>query len=568
MTSNTIQDTLIKYDIHPQQLRDWEDALGMSIPTDVQGNKLYTRQHLNLFKNIKKHIALGRSLAHIKQIISLPPAQESQPVERNVKQAWEHAPTLQKIKTPPSEATAVTNPLVHHAEGVVAPLSLESEALLESFKKSAETVMHPVEAAPAIEQGDSAETLKNLDLEARLQADLSADVQNGFPTITSEPFEASPDLEEAIPETVVETHASIQVLKDVMAKPMSVEITATQEPLFHVEDVPVQAPIQDTVPLNNETVIHPSLAEAIKFSELTQTSQEISEWTYTPAIMSPQDLVESIKANHVKGTTGLETVEALESLKPNSIVEKRSTEASPAQYLSAPLAVVHEKQEHSLQIVDRLLTEKDALQTRLIEAEKLNSHLYNVNNLFNKKVKELTTLIKKMKHTYNENDLMKLMDDKAKLQRQLLDAEKDKLDAQRQTEKAKDAEKYAFAAQKYLADELKSQRQGFAGNRFLGDWRESLKLREIQYDTFGLNVEEERSQHRLIDSVPTRIVGNVAFVTTRYAYPDNTLWQRLETLTIVYMEENKAQGELQVDYILDGIPVCRAIYIANLERIS
>jgi hypothetical protein len=102
----------------------------------------------------------------------------------------------------------------------------------------------------------------------------------------------------------------------------------------------------------------------------------------------------------------------------------------------------------------------------------------------------------------------------------------------------------------------------------LGNWRESLKLREIQYDTFGLNVESERSQHRLIDSTPTRIVGNVAFMTTRYAYPDNDLWQRLETLTFVFMEENKGQGELQVDYILDGIPVCRAIYTAHLERIS
>lgn len=560
MTSSTIQDTLAKYDIHPQQLRDWEDALGMNIPTDAQGNKLYTRQHLNLFKNIKKHIALGRSLAHIKQIISLPPAQESQPVERNVKQAWGHAPSLQKVKTPVAQvaATTVTNPLPLHADAVL-PLSLESEALLESFKESAETVMHPVEATLLSEPIDSPETPNRLDLEATLQAEFRSDVQNEFPEITSDPFEVSPDADVPSPEIIVEAHASIQALEDVLSEPISIEATPAQEPVVSVEEAPIQSPNQ------SDTVIHASLADAIKSSP---SPQHVSEWSFTPAIMSPQALVESIKANAVNATPVFETVEAPVMPKQNSIVEKRSTEASPTQYLSAPLAVLHEKQEHSLQIVDRLLTEKDALQTRLVEAEKLNSHLYNVNNLFNKKVKELTTLIKKMKHTYNENDLMKLMDDKAKLQRQLLDAEKDKLDAQRQAERAKDDQKYAQAAQKYLADELKSQRQGFAGSRFLGDWRESLKLREIQYDTFGLNVEEERSQHRLIDSVPTRIVGNVAFVTTRYAYPDNTLWQRLETLTIVYMEENKAQGELQVDYILDGIPVCRAIYTANLERIS
>jgi hypothetical protein len=477
-----------------------------------------------------------------------------------VKQAWGHAPSLQKVKTPVAQvaATTVTNPLPLHADAVL-PLSLESEALLESFKESAETVMHPVEATLLSEPIDSPETPNRLDLEATLQAELRADVQNEFPEITSDPFEVSPDADVSSPEIIVEAHASIQALEDVLSEPISIEATPAQEPVVSVEEAPIQSPNQ------SDTVIHASLADAIKSSP---SPQHVSEWSFTPAIMSPQALVESIKANAVNATPVFETVEAPVMPKQNSIVEKRSTEASPTQYLSAPLAVLHEKQEHSLQIVDRLLTEKDALQTRLVEAEKLNSHLYNVNNLFNKKVKELTTLIKKMKHTYNENDLMKLMDDKAKLQRQLLDAEKDKLDAQRQAERAKDDQKYAQAAQKYLADELKSQRQGFAGSRFLGDWRESLKLREIQYDTFGLNVEEERSQHRLIDSVPTRIVGNVAFVTTRYAYPDNTLWQRLETLTIVYMEENKAQGELQVDYILDGIPVCRAIYTANLERIS
>ncbi len=555
MTSHTIQDTFAKYDIHPQQLRDWEDALGMNIPTDAQGNKLYTRQHLNLFKNIKKHIALGRSLAHIKQIITLPPAQASQPVERNVKQAWGHAPSLQKKQPlqPQEIPLSVTNPLPHQAESLAVPLSLESEALLESFKESAEAVVHPVEATPILETEASIDPLMNLDLEASLQADLTADVPQDVTDIITEPIETTPDTDPADSESIVETQVSVQHLEPVLEDSITIEITPNEEPVLPVEEAPSRHASQQ-----NNTVIHASLADAIEASDAPK-----SEWAFTPAIMSPHALIESLKAQPT-----LETVETPEALKSNSIVEKHSTEASPTQYLSAPLAVVHEKQEHSLQIVDRLLTEKDALQTRLIEAEKLNSHLYNVNNLFNKKVKELTTLIKKMKHTYNENDLMKLMDDKAKLQRQLLDVEKDKLDAQRHAEKSKDAEKYAQAAQKYLADELKSQRQGFAGQRFLGNWRESLKLREIQYDTFGLNVEEERRQYRLIDAVPTRIVGNVAFVTTRYAYPDNTLWQRLETLTIVYMEENKAQGELQVDYILDGIPVCRAIYTATLERIS
>jgi DNA-binding transcriptional MerR regulator len=545
MTSQTIQDTLTKYDIHLQQLLDWEESLDIRIPTDLQGNKLYTRQHLNLFKNIKKHMALGRSLAHIKQIITLPPAQDAQPVERNVNQAWGHIPSLQKIKTPPtplsvptatetlepSVPNTVTNPLPQATENKVTSLSLESEALLQSFKESADAVIQPHEAT-ALVSPNTDEADIPFEIDALHETDSSVAGSDSVPDVINTPSETSFNEVQATEKPLIET------------------ITISPLPeIDPVEDLPKESFSQEV----SSTTQAPEEA----------TLQTPSKWSYTPAIMSPQALVDSFKDHPT-----LDTVQSDFTVPRSSIVEKRSTEFSPTQYLSAPLAVLQEKQEHSLQIVDRLLTEKDALQNRLIEAEKLNSHLYNVNSLFNKKVTELTTLIKKMKHTNNENELMKLMDDKAKLQRQLLDADKDKLDAQRQAEKAKDAEVSARADQQHLAEELKAQRQGFAGSRFLGNWRESLKLREIQYDTFGLNVEEQRSQHRLIDVLPARVVGNVAFVTTRYAYPDNSLWQRLETLTLVYLEDNHAQGELQVDYILDGIPVCRAIYLAQLERIS
>jgi DNA-binding transcriptional MerR regulator len=550
MTSHTIQDTLHKYDIHPQQLLDWEEALGLSIPTNANGQKLYTRQHLNLFKNIKKHMALGRSLTQIKQIITLPPDQDAQPVERNINQAWGHIPALKKMplsqgslntsvdvkRIETSHLSPLGTPSLQPNQGIETALSLESEALLETFKESAEAIIHPHELTERL-LADSCESLSTLEAEASLQLDLSISAPHQaleVPSIADQtPTQDAPPPEEPVgeaPPASSITHA----VQESFVEPLALDASSAEEPVRREAESSLETP---------------------------------SEWAFTPAIMPPQVLVDAFKERPALENV-FENVQTPEPSSQTSIVEKRSTEASPTSYLFAPLAASYEKQEQSLQILDRLITEKDALQTRLVEAEKLNSHLYNVNNLFNKKVKELTTLIKKMKQTYNENELMKLMDDKAKLQRQLLDAEKDKLDAQRQAEKAKDAKAYALTAQKHLAEELKAQRQGFAGIRFLGNWCESLKLREIQYDTFGLNVEEQRSQHRLIDVVPTRVVGNVAFVTTRYAYPDNTLWQRLETLTLVYLEDNHAQGELQVDYILDGIPVCRAIYIAQLERIS
>ena len=511
-----IQETLAKYDIHPQQVAEWEEALELRIPTDANGEKQYTRQHLNLFKNIKKHIALGRSLNHIKQIITLPPTPTSKPVSRSVysRKHWQDEPqALTKSTVSPVEPKPVfTNPpkIQETSSNSVSTvgLSLESEALLETFKSSASQLIQ------------------------------------------------TPEVEIILPES----------------------ITSNDNILIETLEPVTESIVEQPQSLNQIDELIPAIEEGIETELKTDDVQvsPINEWTDTPAIMSPEEALSSVREKASELTVA-EVASLLESPVDetpiqSSVLEKISQEASPVHHLSnasaVPMAIVHESQEQSLKIVDRLLTEKDALQTRLVEAEKLNSHLYNVNNLFNKKVKELTKLVSKMKDTYNENELMKLMDDKAKLQRQLLDAEKDKLDAQRDASKARENEKYAVQAQQYLSNELKAQRQGFEGHRFLGNWRESLKLREIQYDTFGLNVESERSQHRLIDSTPTRIVGNVAFMTTRYAYPDNDLWQRLETLTFVFMEENKGQGELQVDYILDGIPVCRAIYTAHLERIS
>ncbi len=528
--TTAIYETLAKYDIHPQQVAEWEEALELRIPTDAHGQKQYTRQHLNLFKNIKKHIALGRSLNHIKHIITLPPTPTSQPVSRSVysRKHWQNeANELPKASVSPVEPKPLfTNlPKIKETPTPLAPngLSLESEALLETFKTSASHL---------------------------IQTDVPNDASH-------------PHVSESLEHELNALQIDIPVIEPTAIEPCV--------------DAP---PIED---LNIDTVEIEAITPNVGHKIDTNTNEKpMTPWTYTPAIMSPEEALSSIRETSAELTmteiteildaSAQEVLSQSSAMEKSSVIEKVSQEASPVHHLTTasavPMAIVHESQEQSLKIVDRLLTEKDALQTRLVEAEKLNSHLYNVNNLFNKKVKELTKLVSKMKDTYNENDLMKLMDDKAKLQRQLLDAEKDRLDAQRDASKARENEKYAVQAQLYLSNELKAQRHGFEGHRFLGNWRESLKLREIQYDTFGLNVESERSQHRLIDSTPTRIVGNVAFMTTRYAYPDNDLWQRLETLTFVFMEENKGQGELQVDYILDGIPVCRAIYTAHLERIS
>ena len=213
------------------------------------------------------------------------------------------------------------------------------------------------------------------------------------------------------------------------------------------------------------------------------------------------------------------------------------------------------------------MVEKEATQRKLIEAEKLNSHLYNVNNLFNRKVKELTQMVQQLKTVANEQQNMKLMEEKATLQRQLLDVERNKLEQQRAFNQ--EQQKVQQLSQQLAAIQQQWQEltTGFNPKRFVGHWQETLLLKQKVFDTFGLNVEPQRNQHRVFETAPTRVAGNAGFFSFEYRYPDNAVWKRLEALSLVCVSENELVGEVSVDYVLDGVIVCRAIYQATLQRL-
>ena len=77
-----------------------------------------------------------------------------------------------------------------------------------------------------------------------------------------------------------------------------------------------------------------------------------------------------------------------------------------------------------INLVQKLNKEKDQLYKKLLETEKLNSHLYSANTLFHKKVRDMSQQIVKLRETYNENEKFKLLEDKARLHKQLIDVEK------------------------------------------------------------------------------------------------------------------------------------------------
>ena len=73
----TAIDALRRFDIEEHDLRNWERELGLDIPVNIDGEKEYSPHHVNLFKNVKKHLTLGKTLDDIRKLVALPPLEES-----------------------------------------------------------------------------------------------------------------------------------------------------------------------------------------------------------------------------------------------------------------------------------------------------------------------------------------------------------------------------------------------------------------------------------------------------------------------------------------------------------
>jgi DNA-binding transcriptional MerR regulator len=217
-------------------------------------------------------------------------------------------------------------------------------------------------------------------------------------------------------------------------------------------------------------------------------------------------------------------------------------------------------------LVQRLTREKDQLYKKLLETEKLNSHLYSANSLFHKKVKSMTLQINELRESLKENENFKLLDDKAKLHRQLLAAERLTQYKQEELQQQIRINEQQQAKIEELERRIQALTSGFDAQRFCGDWMETGHLVEVLYDNFGINIEAERVRLFRIPEVPSRIYGNTAIITTSYQYETNNLWRRNETLTVSCTEEDLLDGELVAEYILDGVPVAKALYRVTCRR--
>jgi DNA-binding transcriptional MerR regulator len=389
-TVDTALEALKKYDIQESDLLAWEKELRLDIPVDEYGRKQYSPHHVNLFKNIKKHLALGRTIEEIQEIINLPPIEASKP---------------QPVREPVL-ATAGATTAAPQTGGLTA-----------------------------------------------------GGVGTGIATHLSE--------------------------SDTLAGTGAGTIATQANPATQANAKVIQKSPYASIP----------------------------------------------KRPQVRGGEG-----------------------------------TGEGAAHVINLVNRLNREKDQLYKKLLETEKLNSHLYSANSLFHNKVREMAGQISELRKNQNENEKFKLLEEKSKLHKQLLDSERAIQARQEEVQQEKNRNEMMKHHVLEMENRIAALTTPFDASKFRGDWMETGNLVEVLYDNFGINIESERVRLFRISEIPERIYGSMTIINTSYHYETNNLWKRNESLMVSYVDEQTLEGELSAEYVLDGVPVAKAIYHVVCRR--
>lgn len=406
-------ETLSRFNIDEEQLLEWQHALGLEVPHDPFGNPKYSRQHLQLFKNIKRHVNLGYSLSEIKKMMVIP-----------------------KSLT----ASTMTNPI-----------------------------------SPSIPDANT--------------------------TSQTEPEDTSEAMQPAASVTFSDTLQNTSALAD--------DFTVTDD-WTDVDDL-VSAPLPKVVNQSGSL---------------------------------PQPVIPNL-TGPVVSLTGHQAKRSLKRF------------ATPPVRLSSTTLIQEQGAQAGLLIlVDRLMAEKDDLQNKCQQMEQQKLHLLQTNRMFQVKLQELDAEIAELQSRLKSQENLKLIDDKSRLQKQLLDAEKRQVEAEAALY---DATVELQGLRDVVAEKINPQ-------NFLGNWLEEAQLAHIAFDNFGMNIESSRNRMFKINHMPQRCFGNTAVIETQYDYQANQLWKRTETLIVTLVNENRLEGELIAEYILDGSPVAKAIYKVKCHR--
>ena len=516
MVINTAVESLRLYDMDETECAQWETSLGLTIPTDEQGVKRYSPLHIKLFQNIKKHLSLGRTLDEIRHLIVLPPGD------------------VLTASTPrPQQPTA--------SSGMTSPFSTSAAQVMP---RTVHSDRYPIieEEPPFYEESGYAPD------------SYEAALYGSDAYVPTEGFES-----EESPWEVVES-ASYMIESD---SPVGTEL----DPMMEIKAVGLQTPeparsdwehqLED---VNQTLAQQPSSTQSALSARL---KQELSGEISMMGLVAPAD-PENSDAAITLFDVSVAKRQPLSSSMQKKINRFASVPSSPLQSatntiasradantsLSVASAKVTGQQGDMLLLVDRLMTEKDDLMTKLQDMEKLNAHLYQTNGLYQKRIDEMNQLIASLQKQLDVHDNVRLLSEKTELQKQLI-----------QLESQHNAADKTIAQLSQQIDYLDGCIQNKTHPQlFIGHWLEEATLKAIDFDNFGVNIEPERSRLFTINSAPERIYASTAMIEVSYDYQANTLWKRQETLIAVLMDENRIEGELIAEFVLDGAPVARAIY--------
>jgi hypothetical protein len=174
--------------------------------------------------------------------------------------------------------------------------------------------------------------------------------------------------------------------------------------------------------------------------------------------------------------------------------------------------------------------------------------------------------ITELRKNQNENEKLKLLDEKSKLHKQLLDSERVIQAKQEEVQQEKQRNEMMKHHVLQMEERIASLTTPFDATKFRGDWMETGSLVEVLYDNFGINIESERVRLFRISEVPERVYGSMTIINTVYNYETNNLWKRNESLMVSYIDDQTLEGELAAEYILDGVPVAKANYHVVCRR--
>lgn len=456
MELSQLVEALSPYEIEPEDIETWQHEFNLLPITNGNANILkYEPYHVSLFKSIKKHLMLGRTIPEIKRLLILPPLNTAIPRPTEITTQAPKAETSSLHKVVALAQSTAQEIQQAQSEQIDSDLTLENE--------SANTATQDLLTAR-----DMAKDVKHFAQLSRIQTDSTQD-----------------------------NHGN------------------NDKPQGDIRSIYL---VSDNQTQSRATDQEGSLQRRARWSKAAPIKQKLKR------LSTPNASLEDVMARQ-------------------STVNDQSA---------------------LLILVDRLVSDKDDLNSQVAELGRLNTHLNKVNSIYMQQVQSFKTDLDKAAETITVlekqaklHERIQLMDDKSRLQDLLIQSEQkcvelDQLVQQRQQE----------------VNKLQAQAsETFDANQFVGEWIEQAELRQIHYDSFGVNLPKNRSRVFKLTYAPQRLYGPAAVIETIYDYRTNTLWKRMETMIVLYRPmTNSLQGELIIDYLLEGQSVAKASYTFTAER--